>query len=207
MRARRLGTELIKNKGNDAVFMFRKSLLNESRPECRARILDVIDSVTRDLMMEVADTLSDTADVVRRSAFRLAERLNTPEVIQLLIELAGGDDPDQAVQAINSLGKLNAVGAVETLLFVVEKCEEKEVVVAACRAMGQIADPLFFVALENILMPKRRLFFQKKIETAVRVAAVYAISQIKDSRVAPLLKALADDPDYRVREVLKNLRQ
>ncbi|MCD6585220.1 MAG: diguanylate cyclase [Desulfobacteraceae bacterium] len=206
MRARRLGTELIKNKGNDAVYIFRKSLLNESRPEYRARILDVIDSVTQDLMMEVVDTLSDTADVVRRSAFRLAERLNTPEVIQLLIALADGDDPAQAVQAINSLGKLNAAGAVETLLSVVEKCEEKEVVIAACRAMGQIADPLFVDPLEKILMPKRRLFFQKKIETAVRVAAVYAISQIKDSRVPPLLSALADDPDYRVREVLKNLR-
>ncbi len=207
MRARRLGTELIKNKGNDAVFMFKKSLMNETRPEYRARILDVIDSVTEDLMVELTDTLSDPADVVRRSAFRMAERLNTPDVIQLLIELAGGDDPDLAVPAINSLGKLNPAGAVEALLSVVEKPEEKEVVVAACRAMGQIVNPLFVVPLENILMPKRRLFFQKKIETAVRVAAVYAISQIKDSRVAPLLSALENDPDYRVREVLKNLRQ
>ncbi len=206
MRARRLGTELIKNKGKDAIFMFRKSLLNESRTECRARILDVIDSVTPDLMIELTDTLSDAADVVRRSAFRLAERLNTPEVIQLLIALAGGDDPDHAVQAINSLGKLKADRAVEILISVMENPEEKEVVIAACRAMGQIADPLFFVPLENILMPKRRLFFKKKIETAVRVAAVYAISQIKDSRVPSFLKTLAEDPDYRVREVLKNLR-
>ncbi|MBC2715221.1 MAG: diguanylate cyclase [Desulfobacteraceae bacterium] len=206
MRTRRLGAELIKNKGNDAVLLFKKSLMNESRPEYRARIMDVIDSVTQDLMMELTDTLSDPADVVRRSAIRMAERLNTPEVIQLLIELARGDDPDLAAPAINSLGKLNAAGAAERLISVLENPEEKEVVVAACRAMGQIADPLFVVPLENILMPKRRLFFQKKIETAVRVAAVYAISQIKDSRVAPLLNALADDPDYRVREVLKNLR-
>ncbi len=207
MRARRLCVELIKNKGDEAILMFRKSLMNESRPEYRARILDVIDSVTEDLMAEVTDTLSDTADVVRRSAFRLAERLNTSEVTHLLLDLARSDDPDLAVPAINSLGKLNAATAVETLISVVEKCEEKEVVIAACRAMGQIAAPLFVVPLENILMPKRRLFFKKKIETAVRVAAVYAIFQIKDSRVAPLLSALADDPDYRVREVLKSLRQ
>jgi len=207
MRARRLGTELIKDKGNDAVFMFKKSLMNESRPEYRARMLDVIDSISMDLMVELSDTLSDPADVVRRSAFRMAERLNTPEVKQLLLELARSDDPDLAAPAINSLGKLNAAEAVETLIAVMEKSDEKEVVVASCRAMGQIADPLFVVALENILMPKRRMFFQKKTETAVRVAAVYAVSQIKDSRVAPLLNALAEDPDYRVREVLKNLRQ
>jgi len=181
-------------------------LMNENRPEYRARMLDVIDSASDDLMVELTDTLSDTADVVRRSAFRMAERLKTPEVILLLIELAQGEDSEMAVLAINSLGKLKAERAVETLVSVIEKSGEKEVVIAACRAMGQIADPLFVVPLEKILKPKRRLFFQKKIETVVRVAAVYAISQIKDSRVAPLLSALADDPDYRVREVLKNLR-
>jgi len=206
MRARRMGAELIKNKGMDAVFLFKKSLMNENRPEYRARMLDVIDSASDDLMVELTDTLSDTADVVRRSAFRMAERLKTPEVILLLIELAQGEDSEMAVLAINSLGKLKAERAVETLVSVIEKSGEKEVVIAACRAMGQIADPLFVVPLEKILKPKRRLFFQKKIETVVRVAAVYAISQIKDSRVAPLLSALADDPDYRVREVLKNLR-
>jgi len=207
MRARRMGAELIKNKGNDAVFLFKKLLMNESRPEYRARMLDVIDSVSEDLMVELTDTLSDTADVVRRSAFRMAERLKTPEVIQLLIELARGDDSEMAVPAINSLGKLNPAAAVEALIAVVEKSEEKEVVVAACRAMGQIADSLFVVPLEKILMPKRRLFFHKKMDTAVRVAAVYAISQIQDSRVATLLSALSEDPDYRVREVLKNIRQ
>ena len=207
MRARQMGAELIKNKGNDAVSMFRKSLMNESRPEYRARILDVIDSVSEDLMVELTDTLSDNADVVRRSAFRMAVRLNTPEVIQLLIELVRRDDSDLAVSAITSLGKLKSGRAVEALILVMEKPEEKEVVVAACRAMGQIADPLFVVPLENILLPKRRLFFQKKIETAVRVAAVYAISQIKDRRVAPLLGRQEIETGYSDREVLKNLHQ
>jgi diguanylate cyclase (GGDEF)-like protein len=207
IRARRLGIELIKSKGDDAVILFRKSLMNESRPEYRARMLDVIDSIATDLMVELADTLSDSADVVRRSAFRMAERINTPEVIQLLLELARADDPELAVPAINSLGKLNVAAAGEALISVVEKSEEKEVVIAACRAMGQIANPLFVASLEQILMPKRRLIFQKKTDTAVRVAAVYAVSQIKDSRAASLLSALAEDPDYRVREVLKNLRQ
>ncbi len=157
--------------------------------------------------MELGHTLSDPAGVVRRSAFRMAARLNTPEVMQLLLELAQADDPGLAAPAINSLGKLNAPDAVETLIAIMEKSEEKEVIVATCRAMGQIADPLFVVPLEKLLLPKRRLLFQKKMETAARVAAVYAVSQIKDSRVTVLLSALAQDPDYRVREVLKSLRQ
>jgi len=207
VRARRLGTELIKSKGDDAVSMFRKSLMNESRPEYRARMLDVIDSISTDLMVELADTLSDSAEVDRRSEFRMAERINTPEVIQLLVGLARAEDPELAAPAINSLGKVNVAAKVETLIAVVEKSKEKELVGAPCRAMGQIADSLFVVPLEKLLLPKRRLLFQKKTETAVRVAAVYAVSQIKDSRAAALLSALAEDPDYRVREVLKNLRQ
>ena len=205
MRARRLAAELIRNKGDDAVVMLKKSLMNESRPEYRARILDIIDSVTGNLMVELSDALSDSADVVRRSAFRLAERLNTPEVIQLLFELALSNDPDLAVPAINSLGKLHADGVADLLVSVVEKSDKKDIVIAVCRTMGQIPDSLFVLPLENILMPKRRLFFQKKSETAIRVAAVYALAQIEDVRVAPLLKALADDPDYRVQEVLKNI--
>jgi len=168
-------------------------------------MMDVIDSVSDDLMAELTDTLSDTADVVRRSAFRTAEKLKTPEVILLLIGLAHSDDSEVAASVINSLGKLKADRAVETLISVMETPGEKEVVIAACRAMGQIADPLFVVPLEDILKPKRRRLFQKKIETAVRDAAIYDIFQIKDSRVALLLSSLADDPDYRVREVLKNL--
>jgi HEAT repeat protein len=205
MRARHLAAELIKNKGDSAVVMFKKSLMNESRSEYRARILDVIDAVTTDLMLELSDTLSDSADVVRRSAFRLAERLNTPAVISLLTQLSRHDDPDLAAPAIHSLAKLNAPGVVETLVAVAETSDAKEVLAAACRAMGQIADPAFVAVLENILMPKRRMFFQKKTDTAVRIAALYALSRISDIRVAPLLKILADDPDYRVREALKNL--
>jgi diguanylate cyclase (GGDEF)-like protein len=205
MRARRLAAELIKNQGGAAVMMFKKSLMNETRPEYRARILDVIDSVTGDLMVELADTLSETADIVRRSAFRLAERLKTPAVIGLLSELARGDALEMAVPAINLLGKLNSEETGRTLLAILAESDEKEIVAAVCRAMGQIADPSFVLPLENILMPRRRILFQKKTETVIRVAAIYAISQIRDPRVSTILRALADDPDSRVREVLKNI--
>lgn len=207
IRVRHLAAELVKSKGEGAVAMLKKALMHENRPEYRARILDVIDSVTKDVMLELSDTLSDSSDVVRRSAFRLAERLNTPSVMALLMELARHEDSDLSVLAINSLGKLQSGGAVETLVAVAETSVDKEVLTAVCRAMGQIADPAFVLPLENILVPKRRLFFAKKADTAVRIAAVYALSRISDIRVVPLLKSLADDPDYRVREALKNLDQ
>jgi HEAT repeat protein len=206
LRVRQMIAGLIKNQGDAAVIALKRSLMAEGRPEYRARLVDVMDAVATDVMVELADTLSDASDVVRRSAFRLAERLNTAPVIDLLTELAGGDDPDVAVSAIGSLGNLKACQAVDTLVRIAEKTDAKEMLIAACRAMGQIADPMFVTILENILLPRKRLFFKKKPDSAVRVAALYAVTQIPDPRVKPLLMALGEDPDFRIREVVKNLR-
>ncbi|MDA8403229.1 MAG: HEAT repeat domain-containing protein, partial [Desulfobacteraceae bacterium] len=206
LRVRQMIGELIKNQGSAAIDALKRALMGESRPEYRARLVDVIDAVTPDVMAELADTLSDPSDVVRRSAFRLAERLNTPHVIELMIELAQGEDADMAISAIGSLGNLKARQAVDTLIQIGEQTDAKELLVAVCRTMGQIADPAFVTTLENILLPRRRLFFQKKTDVPVRIAALYAVSQIPDPRVRPLLMALADDPDSRIREVVKNLR-
>jgi HEAT repeat protein len=120
--------------------------------------------------------------------------------------LAERDDPDLAIPAIGSLGNLKARQAADTLIRIAEQTEAKETLTAVCRAMGQIADPAFVVPLENILLPRRRLFFQKKSDSSVRVAALYAVAQIHDPRVKPMLMALADDPDSRIREVARNLR-
>ena len=205
LRVRRMIADLISNQGEEAVGTFRKSLMGENRPEYRARLVDVIDAVAPDVMVELADTLSDSSDVVRRSAFRLAERMNTSLVIELMIELAVGEDPDVAIPAIGVLGSLKARNAVEVLIQIAEQAEGKETLTAVCRAMGQIADPAFVATLENLLLPRRRLFFHKKSDPAVRVAALYAVSQIQDPRIKTMLMALAEDPDSRIREVVKNL--
>jgi len=205
IRVRRMVAELMKSKGQEGADLLKKSIMDESRPEYRARILDVIDSVTTDCIMELTDTLSDNADVVRRSAFRLAERLNTQQTIGLLMEFAQEESPELAVPAINSLGKLNVKAAADLLILRLKGSDIKEVRVAACRAMGQIAAPSFIAPLENLLKPKRRLFFKKREEIPVKVAAVYALSQIPGQGAARVLATLSDDSDFRIQEVLKKL--
>jgi HEAT repeat protein len=177
-------------------------LMGENRPDERARILDIIDSVTKNVMAELTDTLSDNRDVVRKAAFRLAERLNTPEVVQMLIEFSKSDDSNLAVAAINSLGKLKPSAAKETLLAIIESSEASDVLVAACRSLGQVNDPSCILPLLKMLT-KRRMFARKKYDPQVRVAAAYALSQIPGQQAQKALSAAAKDPDYRVRETIK----
>jgi diguanylate cyclase (GGDEF)-like protein len=203
MRPRVLAAELIRNCREPGVEFLKKNLMSESNPIERARILDVIDSVTMDLSVELAEIFADPRDVVRKSAFRLAERLHTPDVIALLIRCAESEDVDLAVNAINSLGKLRAAGAVETLSRLMTKSDETLVLAAVCRAMGNIGDASCLAPLAGILKPRRRLIFKKKYPVSIRAAAAYAVSQIPGQPTLELMRFLANDPDAAVREAAR----
>ena len=205
LQARRLAAELIRHQGEDGAKAIKRTLMNEHIPEDRARILDVIDVVTTDIKLELSYALSDFKEEVRLAGGRLAERLDSPEAVELLIQLAQRDTPDTAITAVSTLGRLKAADAAETLIQLLEQSEEEELLVAVCRAMGQIGDPSFILPLQNILRSRRSLFFRKTQPSQVRVAAAYAIHQINDPRSNKILKALANDADPRLQEVARNL--
>ena len=205
LHTRRLAAELIKHQGEAGVAAIKRSFLGEHFAEDRARILDVIDVITTDIQSELSYALSDANQVVRRAGGRLAERLDSPAVIDMLIELAQQAPPETQAAAINLLGRLNALNAADTMIHILDQSDHEEVLTAVCRAMGQIGDPSFILPLQNILRSKRRLFFKKARPFNVRVAAAYAISQIDDPRSPEILKALVKDSDPRVREAARNL--
>jgi len=202
LRVRRMAAELLKHSGPLGVEAIKESVRGGIRPDERARILDVIDTVTDDLEPELALAFSHINEAVRRSAFRLAERLNTPEVIKLLNEIALNDDTQQAVFAINTLGKLRTPSLIETLLRILRESEDPEILIAACRALGQIGDAASVEPLYRILVPRRRFLRRKKYDTPVRVAAAYALAQISDDRANDILQKLKNDPDSRIRQVV-----
>lgn len=205
LHTRRLAAELIKHQGEAGVAAIKRTFLGEHFAEDRARILDVIDVITMDIQSELSYALSDSNQVVRRAGGRLAERLNSPAVIDMLIELAQQEPPETQAAAINLLGRLKALNAADTMIHILDQSEHDDVLTAVCRAMGQIGDPSFILPLQNILSAKRRLFFKKARPFNVRVAAAYAISQIDDPRSPAILKALVKDSDPRVREAARHL--
>jgi len=202
---RRLAAQLIKHQGPDGVTAVKRALTGEHFAEDRARILDVIDAVTPDIQTELSFALSDAKKVVRRAGGRVAERLNSPALRQMLIELAQQENPETAATAINLLGRLKDLEAADTLIQVLDQSGNEAVMTAVCRAMGQIGDAAFILPLQNMLRAKRGMLFRKSRSSEVRVAAAYAVAQIRDPRSAKILKALTKDNDPRVREAARNL--
>jgi len=173
--------------------------------EERARILDVIEGVTRDLKVELAQTLGDENPKVRQAAFRLLERLNDTQAVELLLERAEGNDPRLAVESIECLGKLKPSGAVGRLLSLLQNQKKSALRVGCCRALGQIGDPACIEPLTKILTQKGLFSRLKSGRAEVRATAAYALSQISHPRAAEVLISLENDSDPRVREVAQKV--
>jgi diguanylate cyclase (GGDEF)-like protein len=205
MRPRILAAELIRNSGKPGVDFLKAALAGENSPVERARIMDVIDSVTTELSGELAEALSDRSDVVQKAAIRLAERLNTPESVALLMQCAQGREEPMVIRAVNALGKLGAAPAAGILNRLAFRSDSTEVLTAVCRAMGRIGDPAFVPPLARLLTSRRLFLTKKKYPPSIRAAAAMALSQIAGSASLELMRSLANDPEAPVREAARAL--
>lgn len=205
LRVRQIASYLLKELGPEASKLLKRELVLEGFPQERVRILEVIDGVTQDLKTELAYALGDDSRKVRRAAFHLTERLNDPRLTSLLLDYANHEDPKMAVVAIKSLGKLKPAGTIDVLVSLLESSKEIERLIACCRALGQIADPVAIEPLAKMLAPGGFLSLRKKQSSAVRAAAGFALAQISDPRVVEALAPYVDDRDPRIRQVARAL--
>ncbi len=201
-RSRRLAAELISRHGDTGMKRMKEALAQTWRPKEKCRILEVIDAVGGDLSDVLAEAFADPDESVRQSAFRLAERLNSPKALELLRRAAETGDRQSALPAIRSLVKLQPAFLAETLTAIVPDTKDPEIIIACCRAMGQSGDSVYIPLLSGILFPKRRFFRKKKYDTPTRVAAAFALAQIPGEKAASRIRALRKDPDARIRQVV-----
>jgi len=203
-RVRQIAASLLADQGPMAAKTLKRELVLEISATERVRILEVIDSVTRSLKTELVFALGDKNPQVRKAGFRLAERLNDKEVVELLLEYAGHPETGLAIGAIKGLGKLKPPGAAERLASLLKPTNETDRAVAFCQALGQIGDPGSFAPLARVLAPKRFLSRRPEWNGEVRAAAVLALRQIPHPRVVDVLAPLADDPDPRIRQIARS---
>lgn len=108
--------------------------------------------------------------------------------VPLLKELLTNDHPRKIrVQAIRTLGKIGDRSAVDGLMAALSEIDE-EILSAAVEALGRIGESKAVVPLISMLKHER-----------VKLTAIWAMGNIADKRVVPILTSLLEDRDKFVR--------
>ena len=207
LRIRQLAASLLSEQGYEAAKLLKREFMLDSTAEERLQILDIIDSVTRDLKAELVQALDDENEQVRAKAFKLARRLNTDEVEKILLERADSMRGQVAADAIRCLGSLRPQAALDKIGSLMRTVKDKDRLLACCQTLGQIGDPRGIDLLERVLSFQSFLSRRKRFLSPLRVAAVVALSFIQDPRAAEVLERCTRDRDPQVRQMATSLVQ
>jgi diguanylate cyclase (GGDEF)-like protein len=201
-RTRQLAAGLLSRMGRDAADRIKQEVVLEVTSEQRFRILEVIDVVTRELKTELAFCLSDVNPKVRRAAFRLSERLNDKQVLELLVDFARHQDIGVAKGAIRSLASLRSPHAVGALVSTLQVTKDPERAIACAQALAQLGDPVSVPALESVLTARKfPILGGLRWDDQVRATAAFALAHIGGDRAKNVLKKVVNDPDPRIRQI------
>ena len=199
LRRRQLAARLLAESGPVAAEQIKRALVTEIIVEQRARLLEVIDTVTQDLRLELQQCLHDLSPRVRREAFRLFERLRRDDLIDLILPFARHAQPAVARAAIRALAPLRTPRAVDALCSILRTTGDERLAGMCCQALGRSEHPVAVDALRAVLAARRFGFFGHRWRSEVRVVAALALKQIPHPRAAAVLAAYASDGDSVVR--------
>jgi diguanylate cyclase (GGDEF)-like protein len=206
-RTRRLAASVLARAGPEAARRLKRELALEVSAEQRFRLLEVADTVSRDLLDEIALCLGDPRPKVRRAAFQLAERLNDPAFVEVLALTARGPDSALARGAIRCIGRIGtatAVRAIEALLRSTRTTPE--MALACSQALGGIERDAAVPALARVLRERHLLGFGRRWPDQVRATAALALYHIDHPAAARNLMRFTRDRDSRIRRLAVALR-
>jgi len=203
-RVRLLAARLLSELGAGAGPQLKRALATEVTVEQRFRILEVIDTVTRNVRDELAHSLGDASPKLRRAAFRLFERLRDDSLIDIILPLVSDEEPTVSKGAIRSLAHLRSAAAVDAVVAILEETEEPKVAIACCQALGELGQASAIDALATVLKQRRGLLLRRRWDEQVRATAALALKQIADPEAAQILSRYAKDRQTRVRQIAES---
>ena len=142
----------------------------------------------------VVEQLKQTQGDVREAAAKALKEIGGPEVVAALIATLENDNEELVrAEAATSLGALEAKEAVVPLIQALDPAKEQGKCVRrnAAEALGFIDDPRAKKPLTDALSDK---------EEVVRVAAIFGLSALGDTKNLGLLLERAKHPDAEVRQ-------
>jgi HEAT repeat protein len=206
-RIRQSAATLLAQMGPQAALAAKRELALEVTAEQRFRLLEVIDSVTRDLKQEIALCLRDTNGRVRQAAFRLAERLRDASLAEVLADCVRHGDPNLARGAVRAIAALPGEAAVPALVSLLQGARSSDLATSCCQALGRFADPDAVQALAAVLRGRTLGLFGRRWDDQVRAVAAQALSYSPHPSAAAALAPFGNDRDARVKSVAQAVAQ
>jgi diguanylate cyclase (GGDEF)-like protein len=202
-RIRHLAASLLAEADPQAAELVKRALVTEVIVEQRARMLEVIDVVTRDLRLELEQCLRDTNPRVRRAAFQLFERLGQDDLVPLVAPFARHTDPAVARGAIRALTSLRSPAAVRAIAAILETAKDDGLAALLCQALGLSEQATAIDALARVLAERKMLFFGRRWGAEVRATAALALKQIPHPLAGEVLARYENDSDAEVQQVAR----
>jgi hypothetical protein len=191
LRVRQLAARLVAEAGPGGPEQMKRAVVTEVIVEKRARLLEVIDTVTPDLRAELGQCLHDASPRIRRAAFQLFERLRRDDLIDLVLPLTRHGQPAVARAAIRALAPLRTSASVEALSKILGATADSRLATLCCQALGRSEHPAAVDALVGVLKARRFAFFGSRWGLEVQATAAAALQQIPHPRAAKMLARFA----------------
>ena len=203
-RVRQTAALLLRKAGAKAIEGLKHQLASGIGAEERRRILDIIDTLTRDVRSEFALAVADENPHVREAAYRLAERIKDKKTVEILLDFVKSHNGPQAIGAIECLGRLGSEDVEETLIELLNSSRDEQLRIACCRALGQLGKPGGIETLVGVLLPRRKfLFFLERQSARLRAEAALALGQITHPMAAKNFARFINDDDPTVRKLAR----
>jgi len=200
LRERRAMVDMLLEIGPDTPHVITEMMEDDRWYVVRNGVQVIGGAVMSDGLQHLTGTVAHEDHRVRRASVVALQQIGGDTAGVLTLARLDDEDPSVRAAAARAVGALGVERGVRQLLGLLETEDDDDVIVAACRALGDYRDPSAVSALEK----KATASFFSRSPTEIRIAAYRALAAIGTPKAQQLLIDAADDKDSRVRSAVRS---
>jgi HEAT repeat protein len=176
------------------------TLLGDSRWYVARNAADLIAEMpTPDAELPLGRLLKHDDDRVRRAAAVALGKVGTASAFSALRAALGDESPQVRLAAAAALGSWKRTTSAQSLTVALDEESDGDVQLQIIATLGRVATP---DAIERLIDLARPVGFFKRKSTAVRIAAVHALTEARTPAAIETLQQLREDKDDAVRSAV-----